>query len=130
MYKTLGFKWLIQAFCPASAFVSADSDKARNPQRFIHANVGHHSPHQRNNRKDYLFGLKQEYESYKFFQQKIKDCDKEIEILVKQQIKRDPEKLRLKTTDKPHKRINKNAPEIKDFNQVAFRFFGGVDLWQ
>jgi transposase len=81
-----------------------------------------------NNRKDYLFGLKQEYESYKFFQQKIKDCDKEIEILVKQQIKRDPEKLKLKTTDKPHKRINKNAPEIKDFNQVAFRFFGGVDF--
>lgn len=81
-----------------------------------------------NNRKDYLFGLKQEYESYKFFQQKLKDCDKEIEILVKQQIKRDPEKVKLKTTDKPHKRINKNAPEIKDFNQVAFRFFGGVDF--
>jgi hypothetical protein len=35
MYKTLGFKWLYEAFCPASAFVSADSDEARNPQRFI-----------------------------------------------------------------------------------------------
>ena len=31
-----------------------------------------------NNRKDYLFGLKQEYESYNFFQKKIKDCDREI----------------------------------------------------
>jgi len=31
VYKTLGFKWLTQAFCPASAFVSADSDEARNP---------------------------------------------------------------------------------------------------
>jgi len=39
MYKTLGFKWLFEAFCPASAFVSADSDEARNPQRFIHVSV-------------------------------------------------------------------------------------------
>jgi len=40
MYKTLGFKWLSQKFCPASAFVSADRDEARNPQRFIHVTVG------------------------------------------------------------------------------------------
>jgi len=39
MYKTLGFKWLKQAFCPASAFVSANRNEARNPQRFIHASV-------------------------------------------------------------------------------------------
>lgn len=39
MYKTLGFKWLIECFCPASAFMSADSDEARNPQRFIHVTV-------------------------------------------------------------------------------------------
>jgi hypothetical protein len=42
MYKTLGFKRLIEAFCPASAFVSADSDEARNPQRFIHVTVSGH----------------------------------------------------------------------------------------
>ena len=35
VYKALGFKWLSQAFCPASAFVSADRNEARNPQRFI-----------------------------------------------------------------------------------------------
>jgi transposase len=81
-----------------------------------------------NNRKDYLFGLKQEYESYNFFQKKIKDCDKEIERLVKTELKKDPVKLKLKTTEKPHKRINKNAPEIKDFNQIAYQYFGGVDL--
>jgi len=39
MYKTLGFRWIIEVFCPASAFVSADSDEARNPQRFIHVIV-------------------------------------------------------------------------------------------
>ena len=39
MYKTLGFKWICEAFCPASAFVTADRVVARNPQRFIHATV-------------------------------------------------------------------------------------------
>ena len=40
MYKTLGFKWLFGTFCPAPAFLTADSDEARNPQRFIHVSVG------------------------------------------------------------------------------------------
>ncbi len=48
MYKTLGVKWLREAFCPASAFVSADRDEARNPQRFIHVTV---KVHRRNNVK-------------------------------------------------------------------------------
>jgi len=42
VYKALGFKWLNQAFCPACAFVSADRNGARNPQRFIHATVSRH----------------------------------------------------------------------------------------
>jgi hypothetical protein len=35
MYKTLGFKWLFEVFCPASAFATADSDEARNPPLLI-----------------------------------------------------------------------------------------------
>ena len=35
----------------------------------------------------------------------------------------------MKTTEKPYKRINKNAPQIKDLNQMAFRYFDGVDLF-
>ena len=30
---------VIRAFCPASAFATADRDEARNPQRFIHVSV-------------------------------------------------------------------------------------------
>jgi hypothetical protein len=40
MYKTLGVKLFCQVFSPASAFESADSNVARNPQRFIHVTVG------------------------------------------------------------------------------------------
>lgn len=81
-----------------------------------------------NNREDFLFGLKQEYESYQFYQKKIKSCDKKIEQFTKSELKKSPEKLKLKTTDKPYKRVNKNAVDIKDFNQIAFQYFGGVDL--
>ena len=81
-----------------------------------------------NNREDYLFGLKQEYEIYKFYQKQIKLCDKQIDIFIKKVLKESPETKKLKTTEKPYKRLNKNAPTIKNFNQVAFRYFGGIDL--
>ena len=81
-----------------------------------------------NNRKDFLFGLKQEYQAYQFFQKQIEVCDKEIDKFIKQELKKSPEKTKLKTTDKPYKRQNKNAISIKNFNQIAFQYFGGVDL--
>lgn len=80
-----------------------------------------------NNRKDYLFGLKQEYESYRFFQSKIADCDKQIELFMKTEIKDDADKKNLRTTDKKYKKANKNAPDF-DLNQLAFQYFGGIDF--
>lgn len=82
-----------------------------------------------NNRVDFLFGLKQEFETYKFYQKQIKACDKMISGFVKDHLEKTPEKFKLKTTDKPHKRVNKNAPGIKNFNQVAYQYFNGVDLF-
>lgn len=81
-----------------------------------------------NNRIDFLFGLKQEYESYLFYQKKIDDCDKQINLFLKDQINTDPEKRKLKTDDKKHKRINKNAIKGIDLNQASYQYFGGIDL--
>jgi transposase len=81
-----------------------------------------------NNREDFLFGLKQEYQAYQFFKKQIEVCDREIDKFIKQELKKSPEKTKLKTTDKPYKRQNKNAISIKNFNQIAFQYFGGVDL--
>ena len=81
-----------------------------------------------NNRADYLFGLKQEYESYLFFQKKMDACDAEINKFLKTQINTSPEKKKLKTDNKPHKRLNKNALKGLDLNQASFQYFGGVDL--
>ncbi len=81
-----------------------------------------------NNREGFLFGLKQAFETYQFYQKQIKACDMMTARFVKEHLKKTPEKLKMKTTDKPHKRDNKNAPEIKNFNQVAYQYFDGVDL--
>lgn len=45
-----------------------------------------------NNRKDYVFGLKQEFESYQFFQKKIAECDTQINKFLQQQINTNPSK--------------------------------------
>jgi len=81
-----------------------------------------------NNREDFLFGLKQEFESYQFYQKKIDSCDRAISKFVKEELKKSPEKTKLKTIEKPYKRLNKNAPAIKNLNQIAFQYFEGVDL--
>jgi transposase len=81
-----------------------------------------------NNREDFLFGLNQEFQAYQFYQKQIQQCDKEIDKFVQKYLKEHPEMKKLKTTEKPHKRQNKNAASIKNFNQVAFQYFNGVDL--
>lgn len=81
-----------------------------------------------NNREDFLFGLKQEFQAYQFYQKQIQQCDKEIDKFVQKYLKDHPDLKKLKTTEKPHKRQNKNAATIRGFNQVAFQYFNGVDL--
>lgn len=81
-----------------------------------------------NGRKDYLFALQQEFDIFSTLQVKIQQCDAEIEKLLSQQIGDDPGRRSLRTGDKVHKRTNKNAPRSMDVNQIAFQYFGGVDL--
>lgn len=83
---------------------------------------------QSNGRKDYLFGLQQELDLYQVVQAKIAQCDLEIEKLLKEQINQDDTKRSLITDDKPHKKINKNAPKNLDLNQLSYQYFEGVDL--
>ncbi|MBD0295472.1 MAG: transposase, partial [Flavisolibacter sp.] len=83
-----------------------------------------------NNRKDYLFGLKQEFESYHFCQKKIAECDRQINAFLKEQINTSPSKKKLSATTKTHKRQNKNAVKGIDLNQAAYQYFEGVDLMQ
>ena len=83
---------------------------------------------QSNGRKDYLFALQQEYQIYNELQEKITVCELEIKKYLDIIIKAQPQNKKLKTTDKLHKRANKNAPKSIDLNQVAYKYFGGIDL--
>jgi len=80
-----------------------------------------------NGRLDYLFALNQEFQIYLETQQKIKDCDVEIKTYLEQQLN-SPIYKDLQTTNKPHKRVNKNTPKNFDINQMAYKYFEGVDL--
>jgi transposase len=85
---------------------------------------------QSNGRKDYLFALKQEYQIYKELQDKIIDCDQEINKFMDDYINKNSALKSLKTKDKVHKKVNKNCIKSMDLNQVAFKYFNGVDLMQ
>lgn len=83
---------------------------------------------QSNNRKDYLFTLRQELETYDYFQNKIKQCDIEIEKMLNQIIDNDDNKKQHSIESKPHKRINKNTPKNIDLNLKSYQMFEGNDL--
>jgi transposase len=83
---------------------------------------------QSNKREDYLFGLRQELNLYKTIQQQIELCDSEMEKMINRHLESNPEKKEFRTNDKVHKRINKNAPKNMDINQLAYQYFGGIDL--
>lgn len=83
---------------------------------------------QSNKREDYLFGLRQELNLYKTIQQQVKQCDCEMEKMINQHLESHPDKKVFRTNDKVHKRVNKNAPKNMDINQLAYQYFGGIDL--
>ena len=85
---------------------------------------------QSNGRMDHLFALKQEYEIYLELRQRIEVCDEEIKIFMEQHVEQFSEVKDQKASKKVHKRVNKNDFKKIDLNQMAFQYFGGVDLMQ
>jgi transposase len=81
-----------------------------------------------NNRKEYLFGLKQEFESYQFFKQKIKECEEEIKLFLESYFLSQEFPIDDMPSKNPYKRLNKNAPKNIDLNVASYQYFGGVDL--
>jgi transposase len=67
-------------------------------------------------------------ELYQVLQAKIAACDAAIEQLLREQIGAYRERRELKAEPKPYKRVNKNAPQQMDLNQLAFQYYGGMDL--
>ena len=81
-----------------------------------------------NNRPDYLFGLKQDYESYLFFKSKVEECEKQIADFIDKHLMSLEHPIDDMPEAKPHKRKNKNSPKNMDLNIIAYQYFEGVDL--
>ncbi len=82
-----------------------------------------------NERTDFLFGLKQEYERFLFYKSKIEECDLQISSFLDDHIIQMEDATGEVPEAKPYKRVNKNAIKGIDLNVVAFQYFGGIDLF-
>jgi transposase len=83
---------------------------------------------QSNGRKDYLFALSQELETYDHLQNKITQVDIEIQKLLDEIIDSDDNKKQHYIEPKSHKRINKNTPKNIDLNLKSYQMFEGTDF--
>ena len=117
---------IIQAIC----------DGETNPEKFATLRNGNCKKSeqeiakalQTNGRRDYLFALKQEFETYNQLQEKIKKCDQEIKTMLDETINNDDNKKQHYIDEKTHKRINKNTPKNIDLNLIGYQYFEGVNL--
>jgi hypothetical protein len=91
-------------------------------------------------REEYIFELRQCYEIYEYYHQKMDECDKEIEKLIREEIERkgkdsekdghskeeakEAEKVRIKK-----KKVRKNEADIH-LQQLSASLSGGIDLCQ
>lgn len=80
-----------------------------------------------NMREDYLFGLQQELARHHFYLEQIEQCDQKIKAFFDQNL---DQNMVYQAEQKPYKRNNKNSINLVDMNQVAFKYFNGVDLYE
>jgi transposase len=85
---------------------------------------------QYNGRADYLFALKQEWETYLHIQKQITEVDAQIKKLLENIIDKDDNKKQHVASKKPYKRKNKNTIRGTDMNQISYKYFEGIDLME
>jgi len=73
--------------------------------------------------KEGLFALKQALDAYKFYQEQISQCDKEIEKI----IHKNGTKKKDKDLDRKRKPIRHNKPKVKDLGANLIDIFDGKD---
>jgi len=74
-------------------------------------------------RKEYLFGIKQALQMWEQYQLKQKQCDKEIEKLLKRITKNHEDPKDIRTP----KAMKQNKPEIEGFHRLMVKLTGGID---
>lgn len=72
----------------------------------------------------HLFSLKQAYDSYKFYQSMISECDKKINAILNKMGQLDNEN---NTNKKPRKPIRHHKPEVENLDLNLIKIFGNKD---
>jgi len=118
------------------AIIRAICDGETNPEKL--ASLRHGNCHkteteiaaalQSNGRKDFLFTLRQELDTYDHLQKKVSECDEMIEQMLNEIIDNDDNKKQHYIEPKTYKRINKNTPRNIDLNLKSYQMFEGSDL--
>jgi hypothetical protein len=82
-------------------------------------------------KKEHLFGLRQALELWETYQQKIADCDREMELLLQEMAgPQPPAEASGSMTLAPAKPMGKNAPVIAGLQALLVRLCGGRDATQ
>lgn len=76
--------------------------------------------------KEHLFALAQAVQSWDHYQQQIRDCDRQIELLLQEYDA--PDTAPPADAKKPRKGAGKNAPEIPQLREMLTHICGGQDL--
>jgi transposase len=81
-------------------------------------------------REEYIFELRQCYDLYKYYHQKIDGCDEEIKKLITAEIQRKQKEenlIKLKEVKIKKKKVRKNEPNI-GIQKLAVELTGGIDI--
>ena len=76
-----------------------------------------------NYRKEYLFALRQAVDGYEFYQNRMSECDKEIQKLLEEITK---DRMNPPDIKKP-KQIRHNVPQIDNLHELLMKLTGGKD---
>lgn len=78
-------------------------------------------------REEYIFELRHCRELYEYYQLKVAECDKEIEVILQKEIDDNDKNQQIPEYEGKAKRIRKNRPKI-NIEKLSYRLSGGIDL--
>jgi transposase len=75
-------------------------------------------------KEEQLYALQHAYDEYKFYENKIKQCDAKIEVILKSSVK-DKEAPKVRPTGK---RVYHHRPDIAELDKMMIQLYDGKDL--
>lgn len=75
-------------------------------------------------KEEQLYALQHAYDEYQFYDSKIKQCDKKMEVILKKTVENKDEP----TSNPTRKKVHHHRPLIDDLDKIALQLYDGKDL--